>query len=77
MARFLGKSQRYVPIEVVLSNSNNEANFDAVRKLADTWSFRDNNVPEGQESKLISASGKQMKKAWGRAILFVRKVKYA
>jgi len=55
--RFLGKTNRYVPVDVVLANRENEANFDEVRKLADKWSFRDNNVPQGQEPKLISESG--------------------
>jgi predicted ABC-type ATPase len=56
VSRFLGKTNRYVPVDVVLSNRHNEANFDEVRKHADKWSFRDNNVPEGHEPKLISQS---------------------
>lgn len=56
VARFLGKTQRYVPVEVVLSNTSNEATFDEVRKLADKWSFRDNNVPQGSDPILISES---------------------
>lgn len=56
VARFLGKTQRYVPVDVVLSNTSNEATFDEVRKLADKWSFRDNNVPQGQQPILISES---------------------
>lgn len=55
--RFLGKTQRLVPPEVVLENTNNEKSFDAVKSLADKWSFRDNNVPRGHEPKLISESG--------------------
>lgn len=55
--RFLGKTNRYVPVDVVLANRDNEANFDEVRKHADKWSFRDNNVPQGQPPKLISESG--------------------
>lgn len=54
VSRFLGKTNRYVPVDVVLSNQKNEANFDEVRKHADKWSFRDNNVPAGEEPKLIS-----------------------
>lgn len=57
VARFLGKTQRYVPVEVVLSNTSNEATFDEIRKLADKWSFRDNNVELGKEPILISESG--------------------
>lgn len=57
VSRFLGKTNRYVPVDVVLDNRHNEANFDEVRKHADKWSFRDNNVEHGQEPKLISQSG--------------------
>lgn len=56
VSRFLGKTQRYVPVDVVLGNTTNEASFDEVRKLVDGWSFRDNNVPQGAEPILISAS---------------------
>lgn len=54
VSRFLGKTQRYVPVEVVLANTTNEASFDEVRAHADAWSFRDNNVAEGEEPILIS-----------------------
>jgi hypothetical protein len=57
VSRFLGKTQRYVPVNVVLSNTTNEASFDQVRQLADKWSFRDNNVPQGSEPVLISEGG--------------------
>lgn len=57
VSRFLGKTNRYVPVDVVLANRENEANFDEVRKHADKWSFRDNNVPQGEEPKLISEGG--------------------
>lgn len=57
VGRFLGKTQRYVPIDVVLANTDNEKVFDEVRKRAKRWSFRDNNVPEGQPPKLISEGG--------------------
>lgn len=59
VSRFLGKTNRYVPVDVVLANRNNEANFDEVRKHADKWSFRDNNVEQGKEPILISESGDQ------------------
>jgi len=32
-----------------------------VRQLADRWSFRDNNVPKGQEPILISHGGNEQK----------------
>lgn len=56
VSRFLGKTQRYVPVEIVLANTTNEASFDQVKALADKWSFRDNNVPQGSEPILISES---------------------
>lgn len=64
--RFLGKTSRYVPVEVVLANTSNEDTFDQVRAIADRWSFRDNNVPQGSEPVLISEShdsGEPLKKA--------------
>lgn len=57
VSRFLGKTQRYVPVDVVLANTSNEATFDEVRKIVDKWSFRDNNVPQGSDPILISESG--------------------
>ena len=76
VSRFLGKTNRYVPVEVVLSNTGNEKSFDAVRKLADKWSFRDNNVPKGSEPILISESGsqdggEQLKKSFSAPIILV------
>lgn len=52
--RFLGKTKRLVPPQIVLQNTRNEEAFNAVRELADRWSFRDNNVARGEEPKLIS-----------------------
>lgn len=65
VSRFLGKTQRYVPVEIVLANTTNEASFDEVKKLADKWSFRDNNVPHGSDPILISESesGNQLTKS--------------
>lgn len=60
VARFLGKTNRYVPVSVVLANTSNEATFDEVRKHADRWSFHDNNVPQGQEPIKISEGGLEM-----------------
>jgi predicted ABC-type ATPase len=51
-----GKEGRYVPVDAVLGNTKNEANFDDVSKLVDKWSFHDNNVPKGSPPKLISKS---------------------
>lgn len=52
--RFLGSTQRYVPVDVVLSNTDNEKVFDQIRERAKVWSFRDNNVPKGADPVLIS-----------------------
>lgn len=54
VARFLGKTKRYVPVEVVLSNTTNEAAFDQVKHLVDDWSFRDNNVGKDEKPIMIS-----------------------
>lgn len=54
VARFLGKSGRFVPPEVVLSNTRNEVSFEAVKDSADAWSFRDNDVPPEQPPFLVS-----------------------
>jgi hypothetical protein len=64
--RFLGKTRRFVPPEVVLSNTGNEESFDAVRGLVDKWSFRDNNVPFGQEPVLISEGGRSDENGTGK-----------
>jgi|GEM_PF-3097330 len=59
IGRFLGPTGRFVPPDVVLLNTGNEAAFDAVKGMCDKWSFRDNNVSKGQEPKLISESGNE------------------
>ena len=52
--RFLGPTNRFVPPGVILGNTTNEASFDQVKNLVDSWSFRDNNVSKGEQPKLIS-----------------------
>jgi predicted ABC-type ATPase len=55
--RFLNpESGRFVPINVVLSNTTNEDSFEQVKPYCDAWSFRDNNVPRGSDPILISSS---------------------
>ena len=51
------KTGHYVPIESVLANTANEQTFDLIRGRVDVWSFFDNDVPEGEEPKLIANSG--------------------
>ncbi|SDH26784.1 zeta toxin family protein [Nitrosomonas sp. Nm132] len=75
VARFLGKTKRFVPPEVVLSNTTNEHSFDQVKHLVDDWSFRDNNVQQGQQPILISmkkAIAKLTKAISERIIVFWR-----
>lgn len=59
VGRFIGGGEkgRYVPIDVVLSNTSNEQSFDQVKSLVNKWSFRDNNVAKGEQPILISESG--------------------
>lgn len=59
--RFMGKTGRYVPVDVVLSNTTNEASFEAVRQISDSWSFRDNTGAPPPD--LISAQGEALLKA--------------
>jgi predicted kinase/plastocyanin len=58
IGRFQGKDKqykgRYVPVEIVLKNTTNEASFDQIKDLVDDWSFRDNNVKMGEQPILIS-----------------------
>jgi predicted kinase len=58
IGRFQGKDRqykgRYVPVEVVLKNTTNEASFDQIKDMVDDWSFRDNNVKMGEQPILIS-----------------------
>lgn len=55
VSRFLGKTKRLVPPQVILENTRNEEAFEGARKLADRWSFRDNSGDAG-EPRLISQS---------------------
>ena len=58
VGRFIGGGEkgRYVPIDVVLSNTTNEHSFDQVKSLVSKWSFRDNNVAKGEKPILIAQS---------------------
>lgn len=56
VGRFLGPTNRYVPVEVVLSNTKNEQAFDSIKGMVDKWSFRDNNVKKGEEPRLVAES---------------------
>lgn len=58
--RYLGKGpnerKRLVPIEVILDNTENEKNFDSMKKHFNKWSAWDNQVQKGELPKLISRS---------------------
>lgn len=62
IARFLGKTARFVPPKVVLENTTNEESFDGIKSMVDAWSFRDNNVKKGEAPILISESAKSPEK---------------
>lgn len=47
-------SGRYVPVNIVLSNVDNELNFMRLFEFADGWSFRDNNVARDTPPRLIA-----------------------
>lgn len=54
LARFLGPTGRYVPVSIILENTENERNFDALKPRAEAWSFRDNQVAAGLAPALIA-----------------------
>lgn len=59
LGRAFGKEGgRYVPLDVILSNVNNEANFNALKKYFKKWSFYTNDVPKGAKPKLKARSKK-------------------
>lgn len=58
VARFCNSDGgRYVPVPVVLANVDNEANFDALRRHLDAWSFWDNEVDVSEPPQPISGHG--------------------
>ena len=54
--RAVGETKRYVPTNIVLENTTNEATFDALRASFDRWQFYDNQVPFGVDPTLIASS---------------------
>lgn len=75
VGRFMGKTKRYVPVDVVLSNTSNEATFDEVRKYADAWSFRNNAGETGGNPVLVSEQGRRRFSELLKALLYDRLVK--
>jgi len=64
--RFLGPTGRYVPPDVILGNTQNEAAFDQVKDIADAWSFRDNQNRDGSGPTLIAESPQNERDREGR-----------
>ena len=56
VARALGKTQRYVPLDVILANTENEIVFDSLRPLFTRWGMWDNFVPKGTPPKIVGSS---------------------
>ena len=48
---------RFVTPAIILANVNNEKNFEALRPQWNAWSFWSNDVPMGQEPKLMARGG--------------------
>ena len=84
IGRFLngGEKGRFVPPEVVMGNTKNEHNFDAIKGKVDAWSFHDNSGEKGSGPKLIAQKGepgtvakKPLIKSEQRPILLLWKAK--
>lgn len=59
VGRFLngGERGRFVPPEVVMGNTDNERNFDAIKDKVHAWSFHDNSGSKDAGPKLIAKNG--------------------
>lgn len=56
VARALGEEARYVPLDVILTNTQNEIVFDQLRSSFSRWGMWDNLVPFGSEPKFVGGS---------------------
>jgi len=56
VARALGEERRYVPLDVILSNTQNEIVFDQLRSSFSKWGMWDNLVPFGTDPKFVGGS---------------------
>jgi len=54
--RALGETQRYVPMDVILANIENEKVFDQLRSQFSKWGMWDNHVPRGTEPKFVGGN---------------------
>ena len=58
IGRFLDPNDgRYVPLNLLLGMTQNEAVFDKIKDMADSWSFSDNDVNRGEKPKLLAKKG--------------------
>lgn len=59
IGRFMngGEKGRFVPPEVVMGNTKNEANFDSIKGKVHAWSFHDNQGGKDEGPKLIAKKG--------------------
>jgi hypothetical protein len=51
--RGIGGEKRYVPIDIILGNLDNEDSFDAMKKFFTRWGAWDNQVPQGTLPRFI------------------------
>lgn len=56
VARALGEEARYVPLDVILTNTENEIVFDRLRGSFSKWGMWDNLVPFGTEPKFVGGN---------------------
>jgi predicted ABC-type ATPase len=61
ISRFYTKKEdfsgRFVPPDVVLGNTKNEANFDRLKEYFTRWTFYDNQGPRGSKPLLVGSGG--------------------
>jgi len=51
--RALGPTERFVPLDVILTNTQNEIVFDQLRSSFTRWGMWDNLVPRGTQPKFV------------------------
>ena len=56
IVRALGEEARYVPLDIMLSNTQNEIVFDQLRASFSRWGMWDNLVPFGEQPKFIGGN---------------------
>jgi len=56
IVRALGEEARYVPLDIILSNTQNEIVFDQLRASFSRWGMWDNLVPFGEQPKFVGGN---------------------